>query len=89
MKVVGFCRQEVTRLVGTLSGSTLTAFLETMIEAKEKQAAVDSAVYSAEQRLPEALEMAQRLVKSFELDDVEKNQLNLLFAHETEWTKLE
>jgi hypothetical protein len=28
------------------------------------------------------------LTKSFDLDDVEKNQLNLLFSHDTQWTKL-
>ena len=89
MKVVAFCRQEVTRLVGSLEGSALEQFLDIMITNDEKNSAVDCVIFAAEQRLPESLSMAKRLTVSFVLDDVEKNQLNLLFAHEIEWTKLE
>ena len=59
-----------------------------MIDAGEKKAAVDCVVYAAEQRLPESLKMGQTLTKSCQLDDIEKNQLNLMFSHDIEWTKL-
>ena len=89
MKVVAFCRQEVTRLLGTLDGTSLERFLDAMIRREEKNSAVDCVVFAAEQQLPESLAMAQKLSSAFELDRVEKNQLNLLFAHQTEWTKLD
>ena len=89
MKVVAFCRREVTRLVGSLDGASLENFLDAMIRREEKNSAVDCVVFAAEQRLPESLSMAKKLSSSFNLDSVEKNQLNLLFAHEMEWTKLE
>ena len=88
MKVVAFCRKEVTRLEGNLEGDLLQKFLSAMTDAGEKKAAVDCVVYAAENRLPESLKMGQTLTKSFDLDDVEKNQLNLLFSHDIEWTKL-
>ena len=88
MKVMAFCRKEVTRLEGNLEGSAVQKFLASMIDVGEKKSAVDCVVYAAEQRLPESLKMGQTLTKSFDLDDVEKNQLNLLFSHDTQWTKL-
>jgi hypothetical protein len=89
MKVVAFCRQEVTRIIGTLNGASLENFLDVMIKREEKNSAVDCVIFAAEQRLPQSLSMAQKLSSSFNLDSVEKNQLNLLFASEIEWTKLD
>ena len=88
MKVVEFCRNQTTILIGNLEGNLLLKFLDMTISSDEKRASVDCVVYAAEQRLPESLKMGQQLVGAFKLDDVERNQLNLLFSHDTEWTKL-
>jgi hypothetical protein len=87
MKIVAFCRQEVTRLVGNIDGDLLEKFIDAMISNEEKSSAVDCVIYAAEQRMPRALVMGQKLMSAFSLDDVEMNRLNLLFAHEIEWTK--
>ncbi len=87
MKIVAFCRQEVTRLVGNVDGDLLNKFIDAMISIEEKSSAVDCVVYAAEQRMPQALVMGQKLTSAFTLDEVEMNRLNLLFAHEIEWTK--
>lgn len=87
-EIVKFCKEEVTRLVGNINGETMSKFLDKMIETDEQKSAFECVIYSAELRLPEALEMAQKFKTSFVLEDVEKNQLNLLFSHDIEWTKL-
>ena len=87
MKIVSFCRQEVTRLVGNIDGNLLEKFSDAMISIEEKSSAVDCVVYTAEQRMPQAQVMGQKLTSAFTLDKVEMNRLNLLFAHDIEWTK--
>ena len=87
MKTVSFCCQEVTRLVGNIDGNLLEKFSDAMISIEEKSSAVDCVVYTAEQRMPQAQVMGQKLTSAFTLDKVEMNRLNLLFAHDIEWTK--
>jgi hypothetical protein len=81
MKVVNFCRREVTRLVGTLDGEALEKFLDAMIEGGEKNSAVDCVIFASEQRLPESLAMAKKLSMSF---DLVTTHYNLYFVTDEE-----
>ena len=91
-RVINFSRDQVTTLVGTLNADVLIAIVKTIVELPlpgGREVGLNCVYYAAENRLPEANKMAKLILEHFEnFDEVEKKQLNQLFAHETEWTNL-
>ena len=90
--VLQFCRDQVTTLVGTLDAEVLLRIVQTVVQLSHLDArklALNCVCYAAENRLPEANKMVKVLLEKFSnFDEVEKKQLNQLFAHETEWINL-
>ena len=90
--MIHFSRDQVTTLVGTLNADLLTRIVQTIVEVPlpvGREVALTCVYYAAENRLPEASEMVKLILVHFSsFDEVEKKQLNQLFAHDTEWTNL-
>ena len=90
--VIGFSQDNITSLPGTLNGDILLKIVEKVVEFPlpgGRELGLTSVYYAAENRLPEALQIANTLLKEFtDFDEKEKKQLNQLFAHERQWTNL-
>ena len=90
--VIGFSQDNITSLPGTLNGDILLKIVEQVVEFSlpgGRELGLTSVYYAAENRLPEALQIANTLLKEFtDFDEKEKKQLNQLFAHERQWTNL-
>ena len=89
--VVNFSREEITSLTGTLNPEILMKIVQTIVDIPLpgcRKLGLNCVYYAAENRLPDASKMASVLKQIFAFDEVEKAQLNQLFAHETEWTNM-
>ena len=93
IEIMNYVEEEKMFMVGTLEVDVLMHIVENVIKLPltgGKMLGLKCVHYAAENRLNGALKMANMFTKHFlNLEKTEKADLNLLFAHDTEWTNLE
>ena len=87
-KTMRFIYDEITVIPDHISEQTVEEYVDTAIRNQMKSEAMTGLMYAVELSLSNSDTIGLKLARSFQLEDIEKKQINQYFAHDSQWQLL-